>query len=126
MRSLLALTAFGLTPKLTFTKVGDPGEVRVVDYGLAGYGPIDLELYITPFVVNLADHLVGTIIAPSDGNFVPGVEEIIPGDPSSQVVVTRDVVSSYGSIVHWVEPPKPPSPLNPPGIPTDPTHRVLD
>jgi hypothetical protein len=108
----------GVTPKLTFTKVGNPGEVRVVDYGLAGYGPIGLGLYYAPFVVNLADHLVGTIIAPSDGNFVPGVEETIPGDPSSQVVVTGGFASMYGTVGHWVEPPKPPPP------PPDP-HRTL-
>lgn len=78
-------TTLHVQPKLTFTKVSDPGEVRVLDTGLEGIAPIDFSSTAAPFVHSV-DPSLG-VIAPSDGTFVPFVEETMPGDPSSQQVV---------------------------------------
>ena len=45
------------------------------------------------------------IIAPSDGSFVPGVQEATPGDPTSQVPVSMPALEDNGAAGHEVEPP---------------------
>lgn len=92
-------------PRLTFTEVGNPGNVRTIDYGLPARPPIRINFNNVPWVINLAPHLVGTIVAPSDGNFVPGVQEPPPWpNPNGQVVVTAFGLSKGGGVNHPVDP----------------------
>ena len=41
-------------------------------------------------------------LAPSDGSFVPGILEVVPGNPSSQQIVEMPLVSDSGGLVHVV------------------------
>ncbi|UCG16235.1 MAG: lamin tail domain-containing protein [Phycisphaerales bacterium] len=69
----------------TFTRVSD-GTERNLDTGAVGLPPHYFEIVGAPFVHSLAPFL-NWIIAPSDGIFVPGVDEPVPGDPLSQTPV---------------------------------------
>ena len=64
-------------PKFTFTKVMDPGQLRIMDTGLEEQPPLVFTSTGTPFVHSLASGL--GILAPDDGHFVPMVEEVFPG-----------------------------------------------
>lgn len=90
-------------PKLTFTDVADPARVRILE--LNQFAPLQLTFTNVPFVVNLAPHLEGVISAPSDGNFVPGVWEQIPGQPPTQIVVQAGGNSPGGGVLHTIGPP---------------------
>ncbi|MCH9002215.1 MAG: hypothetical protein IIC02_06540, partial [Planctomycetes bacterium] len=57
------------------------------------------------WVIQLGPDLVGTIDAPNNGNFVPGVRENIPGDPNSQKVIQSLGLSKGGGIDHPVQQP---------------------
>ncbi|MEE9293718.1 MAG: nidogen-like domain-containing protein [Phycisphaerae bacterium] len=92
-------------PRFTFTEVGNPGNVRVLDYDLEGTPPIRINFLGVHWVIQLGAVLVGTIDAPNDGNFVPGVRENIPGDPNSQKVIQSLGLSKDGGIDHPVQPP---------------------
>ena len=88
-------------PRFVFTKVLDPGQVRELDTGLAGYDPI-------PFVAS--GHWVHSVnpdldvYYDSQADFVIGIEEVIPGDPDSQETrVTEWVDGPYAA--HPVVPP---------------------
>ncbi|MHC4698788.1 MAG: hypothetical protein ACYTFA_18830, partial [Planctomycetota bacterium] len=72
-----------VNPKLTFTKVSDPGTFAVLDAPAEGEPALQLSAVEVPWVHSLWD-LAVSIVAPYDGTFVPGVEEI-PGcsGPSS-------------------------------------------
>ncbi len=59
--------------KLTFTSTADRGNVIVLDSAIQGEPPLELTTVGAPFV-NVVDPALG-VVAPSDGNFVPGVEE---------------------------------------------------
>ncbi|MFQ5589878.1 MAG: dockerin type I domain-containing protein [Phycisphaerae bacterium] len=108
-----------LQPRFTFTKVDDPTAVRTLDYPSLGLGPVEINLTQVPWVDLLGPDLDGTVAAPSNGNFVPGVDEVVQGDPSSQVVVSASGLSKGGGVTHTVDPPPLICPL--PGDPaTDP------
>ncbi len=102
-----------VSPKFTFTNVNNPGDIRVLDYGISGNLPIQIQFSNVPWVVTLGSEIQSQIVAPSNGNFVPGVFEQAPGNPSSQVVVTATGNSSGGGVIHRVEPPPPPPPPDP-------------
>ena len=68
-------------PRFVFTKVSNPADVRVLDYGAEGIPELSLNFSAASWVRNLAAHLVGTIAAPNDGDFVPGVRENTTGNP---------------------------------------------
>ena len=86
-------------PSLTFTRGAD---TLFLDYGDEGLDPIEINFFDVPWVVNLGPHLVGYVDAPSDGNFVPGVDEVDAGDPDSQVVVYQFGHSKGGGVDHTV------------------------
>ncbi|MDO8629490.1 MAG: hypothetical protein Q7R41_03265, partial [Phycisphaerales bacterium] len=65
-------------PRLTFTEVGNPGNVKTIDYGLEPIPGLVVNFTGADWVINLGPLLVGTIAAPNDGNFVPGVQEPAP------------------------------------------------
>lgn len=104
-------------PKLVFREVGNPNNFRTLDYGLIGQPPVRINFLNAFWVVNLGPNLVGTILAPNDGNFVPGVFEQIPGNPNTQVVIQATGNSKGGGVSHPVDP-VPVCPL--PDGPTDP------
>ncbi|MHC4775549.1 MAG: hypothetical protein ACYTBR_09825 [Planctomycetota bacterium] len=70
---------FLVQPVFTFTKVDPPHDVRVLDTGLAGYSPDHLfSVGEMPWVHELEP---GMPIEPCGVNFVPGVEQLVPGGP---------------------------------------------
>ncbi|MHC4697426.1 MAG: hypothetical protein ACYTFA_11840, partial [Planctomycetota bacterium] len=91
-----------ILPRLRFTKVSNPLDVRVLDFDNEGYPPIELNFFGVPWVINLGPLLQGNVDAPSDGNFVPGVDEVTHGDPNSQVVVDATGFSKGGGVDHTV------------------------
>jgi hypothetical protein len=70
-------------PRYVFTRVSDSFQV-VLDVGLAGGVPVDFVATDGHWVHTVLSGL--DLLAPSDGQFVPGVEEVFPGDPGSQEV----------------------------------------
>jgi hypothetical protein len=91
-------------PRITFTEVGNPGNVKTIDYGPAGIPSLEVNFVGAHWVVNLGLGLAGTIAAPNNGNFVPGVQEQNPPDPNSQVVVQATGNSKGGGVSHPVRP----------------------
>ena len=92
-------------PKFTFTKVSGPttagrgpGDVKILDYGEEGIPPIAINFVEVPWVINLASFLADTIVPTGDGDLVPGVGELLPGDPLSQVVVPISGISQDGGV----------------------------
>jgi len=98
-------TVLFVQPKFTFTKLLDPTQVRVLDTGGEGVPPILFSSTNTPWVHSVNPNL--GVIAPSDGNFVPGVEEVNQGDPASQQTVPMAEFDPKGPTRHTVEPPRP-------------------
>ncbi|MFQ5496173.1 MAG: hypothetical protein ACE5EX_12425, partial [Phycisphaerae bacterium] len=91
-------------PRLTFTKVSNPADVRVLDYGVELIPELRINFTNVPWVVNLDPGLVGTISAPSNGNFVPSILEQTPGDTATQIVVQATGQSKGGGVTHPVRP----------------------
>ena len=91
------------SPRFTFTQVANPLNVRVLDYDLEGTQPIEINFASVPWVINLGALLSGTIDAPNDGNFVPGVRENIPGNQNSQKVLQPLGLSKGGGIDHPIQ-----------------------
>jgi hypothetical protein len=84
-------------PKFTFTRVGQPSQVRVLDTGQAGFPPDRLfSLGPIPWVHFLDPKLP---IEPCGVNFVPGVESQ-PGDPPAQCC--RPVCHSGATADHCI------------------------
>ena len=102
-------TTLPVQPKFTFTKVTNPnqGQMRVLDTGGEGIPPILFSSSGTPWVHTLGPDLAPLLIAPSNGNFVPGVQEVNPGNPSSQQTVPMEEFDPAGPTRHTVEPPRP-------------------
>ncbi len=91
-------------PRFVFTKVSDPFDVRVLDYGVEGIPELTVNFAGASWVRNLAAHLVGTIATPNDGDFVPGVREFTPGTPATQAIVQATGTSDGGGVTHPVRP----------------------
>ena len=91
------------SPRFTFTEVGNPANVRVLDYDLEGNAPIQINFLGVDWVIQLGAGLVGTVDAPNDGNFVAGVRENLPGDPNSQKLIQSLGLSKGGGIDHPVQ-----------------------
>ncbi len=89
-------------PRLTFTRVDNPTEVRVLDFGEQGLPPIQINFFAVPWVVNLNPELQGNVVAPNDGNFVPGIEHEDIG--FTQTVQPATGVSKGGGVTHTVRP----------------------
>ena len=75
-----------MLPKFTFHRVGGPNdgrtpEVRTLDYWAEGIPPIEINLVDVPWVINLGSVVADTITPTGDGDLVPGVAELLPGDP---------------------------------------------
>lgn len=90
-----------ILPRFVFTPTG--GGVDLT----GDFDQVTLQL-TGPWVINVNPNL--GVFAPNDGDFVAGVDEVSPGDPSSQVVqpVNGD---SGGGVTHRVEiAPSPPIP----------------
>ena len=92
---------FSVQPIYTFVRVLD-GETRVLDTALEG---------LPPLVFSGVDgHWVHTVdpslhlVAPSDGEFVPGVQEVTPGNPSSQQLRLLHAVEVSGAGLHTLAP----------------------
>jgi hypothetical protein len=94
-------TYLQVLPRLTFTKVIDPTEERVLDTGLEEWDPLVFESTGTPWVQQVNPEL--DILAPDDGVFVPMVEETVPGDPTSQVT-TEMYATSDAPAQHTMRP----------------------
>lgn len=105
-------------PIFRFTNVDNPADIRILDYGALGHPYISIQFSNVPWVANMGDHLSSQVIAPSDGNFVPLVIELVPGDPTSQVGVIATGNSGGGGVIHTVGPQPPPPPPDP--------HRTID
>ncbi len=93
-------------PRITFTEVGSfPPNIKTIDYGLPPVRPpIRINFFGANWVENLGPGLVGTILAPNDGDFVPGVWETAPPDLYSQIVVQATGNSKGGGVSHPVGP----------------------
>ncbi|MDO8629053.1 MAG: hypothetical protein Q7R41_01045, partial [Phycisphaerales bacterium] len=89
-------------PRMTFTEVGNPGNVKTIDYGLEPIPELIVNFTGAHWVINLWPGLA--IAAPNDGDFVPGVQEQNPGTPSSQVVVQATGTSNGTGVSHPVRP----------------------
>ena len=89
-------------PRLTFTKVDNPEEKRVLDAGLEERPPLVFTSTNTPWVHEVNPEL--GILTPDDGLFVPMVEETVPGDPFSQATVEMTAVSTNGLAQHMMRP----------------------
>ncbi len=98
-------------PRFVFTRVDDGTEV-IYDTGLEGLPPLEQGIGGAPWV-HLVDPLLD-IVAPSDGTFVPGIEETLPGDPASQCPTAMAALEPFGSLDHFMIPPTffpPPDPF---------------
>ena len=82
----------------TFTRVPDETE-RVLDTASL-FPPLSFEAVGTPWV-HVKDPSVD-LLAPSDGWFVPCVDELLPGDPASQVAVPMPALEASGAARHTV------------------------
>ncbi len=89
-------------PKFTFTSQGTGGDL-VLDFGVEGRNPIDFNLTGAPFVFVVNPGL--KLITPSNGTFVPGVNEIDPSDVSSQVAEQLSLETDSPLTIHVVMPP---------------------
>jgi hypothetical protein len=93
-------------PRFQFVK-DDPNEQvqgKVLDAGLEGFAPIRLSAGLSPWVRNVNPAL--GVIAPNDGDFVPGVEETVPGDIESQQTVQTVADDLKAPARHTVVPPR--------------------
>jgi hypothetical protein len=88
-------------PRFVFTKVLDPGEVRELDTGLAGYDPIHL-VAGGHWVHNVNPGL--DVYYDAEADFVIGIQEVIPGDPGSQETTVTEWVDDVWA-AHPVVPP---------------------
>jgi len=95
-------TVLLVQPTFIFTQVDPPFEVRVIDTGDFGIPPLEMSATEVPFV-HAADPLLD-ILAPSNGSFVPGVEETVPGSPSSQETRPMRMQDPLNSALHIVCP----------------------
>jgi len=96
--------AIMVLPRLTFREVGNPGNTRSLDYGQEGFPDLQVNFNGAHWVINLDPGINPPIAAPNDGNFVPGVQEVTEGDPTSQVVVQATGTSTGGGVGHPVTP----------------------
>ena len=90
-------------PRFTFTKVGDPGDIRVLDTGFAGIAPIAMNTNDAPFVHSVSPHLA--VFYDPAAQWVSGINEITPGDPSSQIEWLFFAQTQTGAVTHGVIPP---------------------
>lgn len=97
-------STFFVQPTFTFTRVSD-GEVRVLDTADAGMPALEFSIVGAPWVHD-SDPALG-ILAPSDGWFVPGVEEVVPSDPLSQELRRMIADEVTGAARHTVFPAQP-------------------
>ncbi|MBI4581003.1 MAG: hypothetical protein HY718_14950 [Planctomycetes bacterium] len=76
-------------PQFTFTRVDQPTQVRVLDFGMAGIGPLPLQEQRVPWV-HVLDPALG-VVSPPGSNFVAGVEEFEgTGQQTPRLFVMRD------------------------------------
>lgn len=94
-------TDFFVQPLFVFTLTTGP-EIRYLDTGQMGMPPLEFSA-LDGFWVHSVDPAL-QIIAPSDGWFVPGVEEVIPGDPASQEARRMHANELTGAARHTVFP----------------------
>lgn len=97
-------------PRFTFTRVENPGDIRILDTGLEGFPPNQLVIPGAPFV-HAVNPALDVFVQPG-AMFVPGVDEVIHGDPNSQVRAPF-VGDDPGGVRHTVC-----APTGPPAIPT--------
>ncbi len=102
--------SFRVQPRFTFTEVGNPGNVRVLDTGLEGIPPNLLVIAVARWV-HKVNPALGVIVQPG-AIFVPGVVEVNPPDQNSQVQSPFEGIDP-GGVQHTVCAPK-----GQPSIPT--------
>ena len=93
---------FFVHPVFTFVKTDDPDQVRVIDTVDFGIPPMHLFISGGNFV-----HFVNPlleIVLPKLSQWAPGILEIVPGDPNSQVPTGFTASSDGGGVQHTVEP----------------------
>lgn len=94
-------------PVFTFTNVDDPSDMR----SLAAPAPFILEFQDVPWVHDIGPSL--QVFVPPGANFIPGVVEVVPGDPNTQQLapVTGQSVPAPGMplVEHTVSAPEAPS-----------------
>ena len=87
-------------PVLTFTRVDPPFDQRVLDTaGLVP--PWRFSASGLPWVHSTDPSL--DIFSPAEDAFVIGVEEVVPGDLGSQLIVPMPMVTDLGAALHEVE-----------------------
>ncbi|MBK8266937.1 MAG: hypothetical protein IPK83_00970 [Planctomycetes bacterium] len=91
-------------PYLIFTRASNPNDLVTLDTGEQGLPPHFFTSQGTPYVHTVEPSL--SVVAPSDGTFVPGVLEVVHGVPSSQVTVQWQESDPSLPSTHTVEPPR--------------------
>ncbi len=96
---------FNVQPLFIFTKVADPLDIRIIDTGEFGIRPNHLVIPNGQFVHQVNPNL--DLILPEFSDWVPGVQETVPGDVNSQVAVPFTANSDGGGVTHTVCPANP-------------------
>jgi hypothetical protein len=92
---------FLLQPLFVFTRVSD-GTEQELDTGLLGMPALEFQTLGGPWVHDMNPAL--KFLAPSAGWFVPGIEELFPGDPESQVGRAIPAWETSGAAQHTIFP----------------------
>jgi len=96
-------STFYVQPLFLFTRTSD-GMTLVYDTGAEGITPLQQVIIGSSWVHDADPEL--NLIAPSNGLFVPGVEESVPGDPGSQCRVPAQIFEPSGAFDHLIIPPE--------------------
>lgn len=92
-------------PVFTFMRANNPHDIRVLDTGFLGLPPVQFQSFGAQWVHQAFPGL--GLIAPSNGQFVPGVAETMPGNPASQIVVPFSLFDPSTNTQHTVCPARP-------------------
>ena len=93
---------FFVQPVFTFVKVNDPNEVRVIDTGQFGIPPNHLFINGGDWVHNVNPFLEQDLILPKGSQWVPGIFEVVQGDPNSQIPTDFTGLSKGGGVEHTI------------------------
>lgn len=91
-------SSFQVQPRFTFTRLSDQHTLTLED----GLPPLDF-VAADGHWVHAVDPALG-VITFGDGSFVPGVEELVPGDPLSQVSRRTHALETSGAARHTLFP----------------------
>ncbi|MFH1843279.1 MAG: FlgD immunoglobulin-like domain containing protein [bacterium] len=98
-------------PRYTLTRISDGFELTLDTHDI-GLPPFEFEILDAPWVHAVEPSL--HVITLNDGRFVPGVEEMAPGDPLSQELHRVYANELSGAASHTLFPPTSPPSATPP------------